>query len=240
MFQKLKQKLIRENKLKSYLSYAIGEIILIVIGIMIAVSINNWNQQRQTNSLKNGIYEVVMNDLQSDSAEVSSILRFYEQRKSLFDKVISKKLSETELKECVACRYLITSRRLLSVNQRGYLQLNDFQTTSNQRMDTLVHDLINFYSVSTDGITKLNDFIESDITHNLQFWRDEYSWYKTYVYNEELDSSSIHYFGKSSDYKNRVAYHHTIVYKNYIPFLNYFLERSTFLLRQIRKRLKEN
>lgn len=45
-FRKVRQKLLSENKLNKYLLYAFGEIILVVIGILIALQINNWNQNR--------------------------------------------------------------------------------------------------------------------------------------------------------------------------------------------------
>jgi hypothetical protein len=45
-FRKIRQRLLTENKFGKYLTYAIGEIVLVVIGILIALSINNWNQER--------------------------------------------------------------------------------------------------------------------------------------------------------------------------------------------------
>ena len=45
-FRKIRQKMLTENKFSKYLIYAIGEIVLVVIGILIALSINNWNQDR--------------------------------------------------------------------------------------------------------------------------------------------------------------------------------------------------
>jgi hypothetical protein len=45
-FRKIRQKLLTENKFSKYLIYAIGEIILVVIGILIALGINNLNQNR--------------------------------------------------------------------------------------------------------------------------------------------------------------------------------------------------
>jgi hypothetical protein len=45
-FRKIRQKMLTENKFSKYLIYAIGEILLVVIGILIALSINNWNQER--------------------------------------------------------------------------------------------------------------------------------------------------------------------------------------------------
>ena len=50
-FRKIRQKLLTENKLSKYLIYAIGEIILVVIGILIALSINNWNEDRNNRKL---------------------------------------------------------------------------------------------------------------------------------------------------------------------------------------------
>jgi len=46
-FRKIRQRLLTENKFSKYLIYAIGEIILVVIGILIALQINNWNQSKK-------------------------------------------------------------------------------------------------------------------------------------------------------------------------------------------------
>jgi predicted negative regulator of RcsB-dependent stress response len=45
-FRKIRQKMLIENKTGKYFKYAIGEIILVVIGILIALQINNWNENR--------------------------------------------------------------------------------------------------------------------------------------------------------------------------------------------------
>ena len=45
-FRKIRQNLLMENKTGRYLKYAIGEIILVMIGILLALQVNNWNQQR--------------------------------------------------------------------------------------------------------------------------------------------------------------------------------------------------
>jgi len=47
-FRKIRQRLLTENKFSKYLIYAIGEIVLVVIGILIALQINNWNELRKT------------------------------------------------------------------------------------------------------------------------------------------------------------------------------------------------
>jgi len=47
-FRKIRQGLLTQNKFSKYLLYALGEIILVVIGILIALQINNWNEDRKT------------------------------------------------------------------------------------------------------------------------------------------------------------------------------------------------
>jgi len=72
-FRKIRQKLLSENKFSKYLIYAIGEIVLVVIGILIALGINNWNESRKENqeeisnlkSLKSEL-EVSLEELKSD------------------------------------------------------------------------------------------------------------------------------------------------------------------------------
>ena len=51
-FRKIRQKLLSENKLRKYLVYAAGEIVLVVIGILIALSINNWNEDRKLHGIE--------------------------------------------------------------------------------------------------------------------------------------------------------------------------------------------
>lgn len=47
-FRKIRQKLLGEGKIKNYSLYAIGEITLIVVGILIALQIGNWNENSKT------------------------------------------------------------------------------------------------------------------------------------------------------------------------------------------------
>ena len=51
-FRLIRQGLIKENRLRKYLLYALGEIILVVIGILFALQVNNWNQQRKKDKVE--------------------------------------------------------------------------------------------------------------------------------------------------------------------------------------------
>ena len=65
-FRHIRQTLIMENKTFNYLKYAIGEIVLVVIGILIALQINNWNENRKDRFIEKKILQSLNNDLQKD------------------------------------------------------------------------------------------------------------------------------------------------------------------------------
>ena len=72
-FRKIRQKLLSENKFSKYLLYALGEIVLVVIGILIALQINNWNQKRIDENQK----KVLLNSLHLEFKENKNILKAY-------------------------------------------------------------------------------------------------------------------------------------------------------------------
>lgn len=65
-FRKIRQRLITENKFSKYLVYAIGEIVLVVIGILIALSINTWNQNRSNAKLEQELLNNLLSDVDID------------------------------------------------------------------------------------------------------------------------------------------------------------------------------
>jgi sensor domain CHASE-containing protein len=77
-FRKIRQTMLTENKFSKYLLYAIGEIVLVVIGILIALSINNWNQNRVQTKLVNGILIEIYANLQADQKELEDDIEFSE------------------------------------------------------------------------------------------------------------------------------------------------------------------
>lgn len=72
-FRKIRQKLVEENKVGTYLKYAIGEILLVVIGILIAVSINNWNEANKNTKREHAFLINLQQDLRADSLRLMEI-----------------------------------------------------------------------------------------------------------------------------------------------------------------------
>ena len=75
LFRKIRQDLLSTGKTGKYFKYAIGEIILVVIGILIALSINNWNQNNINEKRLNQYIESILKDLDLDKVRLTECFK---------------------------------------------------------------------------------------------------------------------------------------------------------------------
>ena len=73
-FSQIRQNLLSEGKTKNYLKYAIGEIVLVVIGILIALGINNWNERENNRSQAEKHLETIKLNLQDDILQAEMLI----------------------------------------------------------------------------------------------------------------------------------------------------------------------
>ena len=74
-FRDIRQNLLLKNMTRKYLKYAIGEILLVVIGILIALSLNNWNEERKEGLKESVFLEKMLEDLEAQEAEIDNVAR---------------------------------------------------------------------------------------------------------------------------------------------------------------------
>lgn len=73
-FRKIREKLLREHNIRKYSLYALGEIFLVVIGILIALQINNWNENRKDRNNERALITSIINDFENDSLRLNQLL----------------------------------------------------------------------------------------------------------------------------------------------------------------------
>jgi len=76
-FRKIRYDLIEKNKTGKYLKYAIGEIILVMIGILLALQVNEWNKERNRKMAEQKIITQLQTDLKQSQIELENIKDFY-------------------------------------------------------------------------------------------------------------------------------------------------------------------
>lgn len=80
LFRKIRHKLLVQNRVTRYLAYALGEILLVVIGILIALQVNTWNEERKSRKAETNFYSAILDELEKDKAKIDQLNTFYSHR----------------------------------------------------------------------------------------------------------------------------------------------------------------
>ena len=216
-FRRIRYNLLEENKTGKYLKYAFGEIILVVVGILIALQINNWNEDRKNQDELYKIHNQIVFELDNDIEELTQNLEFYETLKPVFDKVISNSRTIDLLDDGLS--RLLARSTSTNLNKSGIQRLKAMSVK-----DSLSLRLIELYDlIETVTIIPVENRISTEGQELAKIYRDNYGWYTEWISKRiTKDNSSKElqdYFVNSQEYRHYVVSNYQKIYNNYVPAL---------------------
>ena len=229
----LKLRSFNNKRIGRYLLYALGEIVLVVAGILIALQINNYNEERKNDKLINGVLQSITYDLEQDTLAVGATIRYYETREVVARDIINNKYDQDSYKTCMLCPNLISTYAPFKMNDKGYLQLKEI-VDSVEEKDTLTVEIVQFYNAFGALLSDFGEEVKDFTIENVKEWRDEQPWFSA-VTSGKPDPRLYEYMD-SQTYKNKVAYFYAIVCKNYLTMLKAYKTNATEVLKRIRER----
>ncbi len=144
----IRQKLILQENVRKYLLYAVGEILLVVIGILIALQVNNWNQQQQENKLLWGYLQNIHSNIEADLKEARELNYVYDQIESGTRRIVSisqKERINIRERDALGAHYnTITGIGVFSANKSGFEALKSTGAIANIQ-GTHMEELLNVY-----------------------------------------------------------------------------------------------
>jgi len=93
-FRKIRHKLLSENKFRQYFIYALGEIILVVIGILIALQINTWNQHRMAKVKEFSLYKKIIIDLEHEDRILDTAMITFKRHLDSYDHIFNETIGK--------------------------------------------------------------------------------------------------------------------------------------------------
>ena len=146
-FRKIRQRLLTENKFSKYLLYAIGEIILVVIGILIALQLNNWNDHIKNAESELSYYNRILDDFEMDKQVIVQSLEKADKRIDTSKELLLELHSGTKSKNYLLNKFLIAIRGDVFVVRN--VTFKDLISSGNIKLLTdieLKNSLIQYYS----------------------------------------------------------------------------------------------
>ena len=144
-FRQIRQKLLHENQFSKYLIYAIGEIVLIVIGIMIALQLNNWNERRKGQLKIDDILKQVQDELTTNIYYSNDLLAVYKTKEKDLAKVLRKEVTLEDYKNDDLVN-LIISYTIANISDDQANELSEYSDFLSPQQDSLITEINYLYS----------------------------------------------------------------------------------------------
>ncbi|MGB5238163.1 MAG: hypothetical protein WBM43_12745 [Flavobacteriaceae bacterium] len=152
-FRNIRQNLLSENKFSKYLVYAVGEILLVVIGILVALQINQWKQEQDLKQLEKTYLKRLLIDLDHDVTNIEAAIADIDENQSIIKSFISSFNNASNIDSL--------QKSMTAFFENGWLIFEfvpsrntyiDLSQTGNMKVITntsLVNDIISYYGYIT-------------------------------------------------------------------------------------------
>lgn len=180
-FRKIRQNLLSQGRTGKYLKYAIGEIVLVVIGILIALQINNWNQERIESEELEGLLQSISSSVQSDIKNLNLLTtarrNMGEKSRRIYDEHINSNKTTINLREVTYVGLAFQDiNNLISFSAK----LSTFESLKNSTyyrkiQNTDLASLLFAYYINAQKIKQAEDRHNENIERRNQEWYTKFS-----------------------------------------------------------------
>ena len=194
-FRNIRQRLLLEGKTSNYLKYAIGEIFLVVIGILIALSINNWNESNKENKILNSHLETILENLNNNNIQLNALIQHRQKSHELSTQMINayKSNNNADSDTIIQAILSIVVERKFDPDLSGFERLKSSTLYESEAINT-IRDLAVEYNKIIEEI-KFIEMRHNEFSENMEssLWKNGF--YDNY-WSYFRGSFDIEKFGK--------------------------------------------
>ena len=209
-----------------YFKYAIGEIVLVVIGILIALQVNNWNEKQAQDDKTIAIFNQIIDDMIIDVRVIQNANEFFIYKDSLIDvyrktdlKSIPKSsdsvLSEDHLVD------LIRTFAPIELHDRGFNLLTDHIDQVDKKYEKYVDELVYLYQDKKPLIDLYYDRLKTILYEHRMYKIKNFAWYSRMNKTNKRDQEEYEYYKFNPIYKNYVRFYNDMIYNLAINLRNF-------------------
>lgn len=234
LFNRQRLKLIADKRVIKYLVYAIGEITIVIIGIFIAIQLNNWNENRKTITKVERIFKKIDSNLKSNKEKIKPLVEWYVQCDSMIQLVKLNILDYEDYQKNEELLTLVNYYGQVQIEKSGYLKLNDYREDIPPSYDSILPKLELLYGQFVP-LTERYALVMENFNHRMhERWASKYNWF-----SEPRDLSNkkdrIEHFLNSSEYQNDVRLYSMYSKDNYVAGLSAVQKLSENILNELQK-----
>ena len=241
-FRRIRQKLANENQFLKYSRYAIGEIVLVVVGILIALSINNWNEQRKEREKFDHAVVAVEREIVANIVRCREVLEHFNYTDSVANRVIYDALTEEDylkednLKDISQIAIWYNSPR---IQNESYLNLKQLTGNRTEIQDSILTGLSTLYAEDKDWIDVMTDETHNVVARNRQIY-NQFDWYEDWWLTGRKNEEMIKFLVNDHRHKAAVIDFSSIALENLRRMVERFEIHALTTYREIYKYLEKH
>jgi hypothetical protein len=195
LLRKIRNQMIHQGKVWNYLLYAIGEIFLVVIGILVAVQIDDWNEGRKLRDKEAEYYCKLLEDVLQDEQQLDRLITETDHRIYHSNMYLSLLQKEKLDHEAISNEMLQSISLVTFTFKPSISAFEDIKSSGNLsllRDEEIKKSLVNYYAY-IEGIVDVVD-INSDQSVRLNNQKDNYvsyGWHLIGFINEAIDPELV-------------------------------------------------
>jgi len=241
-FRKIRRDLIANSQFFKYFKYAIGEIILVVLGILIALQINNWNEERKNSELFDARLVEIEKELIFNINNAKDCIDYFHPFDSITTIILFDGLKKEHLESDSSYMYRqIPNTWYFEVQDQAFKKLHEIGNGLTSKQDSLYQNLVSLYGQDAIYGTEEREKNQLNRYHKIIDSYEDYEWYLNSTLGKPYSKEEINYYLNNSKYKIDVAQYARItlvafnfdiqtwekrLLKNYKTIYDYLEERN--------------
>lgn len=202
-FNRQRLNLIKGKGIKKYLGYAIGEIILVVLGILIALWINDWKQNQDAQKRHKEVANRVLAQLDKDIINVKEYQNDLYVLEHTFLSFFNKKHDSTVVTESKVIQ-LLFSINTLDMNDRVGILIDNTELNSS-KYEEILTDINGMYKNYIPNLEKIETVIIQSVRDNIDYVRDSTTWYTEFILDLTCRDECVRFLLNDEKYKAKIA-----------------------------------
>lgn len=239
LFRKNRRDTFSQNTVGTYFLYAIGEIILVVIGILIALYIDNRNEEKKNEEKIKTILSEVLVDLTEDIRKTSELIHFYEQKDSLIKQVFTDTLTYEDYKGRSGLVYLniIINYNDFRIHDNGFTNLMRNSDIIPTKYEPFLDELKQIYINDKKRIEANLETMQDFVLGTVDMYAKNFPWCSE-LFLGNISDEIIQYHMHDPYYKNELIRYQIIATGNLSPILKDFNQYATVAYISIAKEVE--
>ena len=203
-FNKTRRDMLKGKRFTNYLIYALGEIILVVLGILIALYLNNWSNKEQIIDANITLQTKVLVQLKKDIKDIDAFRKELDTLNNVYLKTLKRTYDRSKVDDGGLISTILLDVKDLGLDKQNMNWIDNAVLDNSEASESLVN-LNATYKLYFKNIDDIEKIIYEKFTTNLEYLESTQPWYTILITDFRCENDCINYLLHDEGHKARIA-----------------------------------